>query len=110
MKKLTKDADTLICLMYKQYLESRKADIPKSKAKYFGSSHDIQSALLTKEAPEDVDETCRELDRAEYIYARYYDDEANDVTISDEAIIYMENRFKDGLVGVIDFLSKFKPW
>ena len=58
---------------------------------------------------EDVDETCRELDRAGYVDVLYADDMAYIVQLTDTAIIYMENRFKDGLVGVLNFLSGFIP-
>jgi len=34
---------------------------------------------------------------------------AYEVNLSDKAIIYMENRFKDGAVGVAKFLSNFIP-
>ena len=109
MDNLTRDAQKLICLMYKKYLESRKAGKPKSEAKCFGSSRNIQTSMLSKEPVEDVDETCRELSRAKYAVVYYADDMAYDVTISDSAIVYMENRFKNGLVGVIDFLTKVIP-
>jgi len=81
----------------------------KDRAKYFGGSDDIHSSLLPKESFEDVDETCRELSRAKAAVVQYGDDVAIDVWISDKAIVYMENRFKNGLVGVFDFLSKFIP-
>ena len=107
---LTKDADKLICLLYKDYLQKRKAGSPKSQASYFDSSHNIHEKLCPDLLFEDVDDTCRELSRAGMIHCLWADNIAFSVTLSDEAIIYMENRFKDGLTEILDFIEKIKPW
>lgn len=107
---LTKDSDKLICLMYKQYLNDRKNGISKSIAKSFGSSHNIHEDLLSDWNFEDVDDTCRELSRAGLIQCIWADNIAYEVFLSDNGIIYMENRFKNGLSEVADFIDKIKPW
>lgn len=106
---LTKDSDKLICVMYKSYLEKRKSGISKSNATHFGSSHVIHEELLPKWLFEDVDDTCRELSRAGLIKCLWADDIAYDVWISDLGITYMENRFKNGLAEIADFIAKFIP-
>lgn len=104
---LTRDSEKLICVMYKDYLEKRKSGQSKSQANSFGSSHNIHERLLPDWIFEDVDDTCRELSRAGLLNCMWADDIAYRVRISDQGIIYMENRFKNGLSGVIDFISKF---
>lgn len=104
---LTKDSEKLICIMYKSYLEKRKAGLPKSQANTFGSSHNIHEELCPEWIFEDVDDTCRELSRAGLLNCFWADNIAYSVNISDSGIILMENRFKNGLMGVIEFLSKF---
>ncbi len=106
---LTKDADRLLCLLYKQYLEKHKAGIPKVEAKLMGGSDDVQRDLLPKVSVEDVDETFRELDRAGFLSVNYYDDLAYSSQLTDLSIVVMENRFKDGLKGVLEFLAHFIP-
>ena len=106
---LTKDSDKLICVMYKSYLEKRKSGISKSEANQFKSSHAIHEDLLPKWLFDDVDDTCRELSRAGLIECSWYDNNAYNVRISDLGISYMENRFKNGLSEVIDFITKFIP-
>lgn len=106
---LTKDSETLICHIYKAYLEKRKSGIPKSDANYFESSEVIHRELLPEWLFEDVDDTCRELSRAKLICCKWGDDISIDIKISDLGISYMENRFKNGLAGVIDFITKFIP-
>lgn len=105
--KLTKDSDRLICLLYKDYLERRKSGESKSIARTFGSSHDIHNRLVPDQIFDDVDDTCRELSRAGLLDCMWADNIAYFVTISDDGIIYMENRFKNGLMSVVDFLTKF---
>ena len=107
-KVLTKDADALICVLYKAYLQRRKDGTDKFHAKLFGGSPDIHENLMPKWSFEDVDETCRELCRARYIDVVFDDDIANTVILSDVGIIYMENRFVDGLSGVIGYLERIK--
>lgn len=106
---LTKDSDKLICVMYKSYLEKRKSGIAKSRAKHLGSSHVIHEELLPKWSFEDVDDTCRELSRAGLIDCSWADNIAYEVRISDLGITYMENRFKNGLSEVVDFITKLIP-
>lgn len=104
---LTKGSEKLICVLYRNYLEKLKSGVPKSKAKLFGSSHTIHQQLCSDWLFEDVDETCRELSRAKLLNCFWADNIAFQVSLSDSAIIYMENRFKNGLLDVIDFLTKF---
>jgi len=105
---LTKDAEYMLCAIYKSYKDKRKSGIPKSDAKYIGNSEDIHKSLMSEWLFDDVDETCRELNRAGFVDCRYYDDTAHYVTLTDKAIIYMENRFVNGLTGVLDYMAKIK--
>lgn len=105
---LTKEADALICVIYKNYLLKRKSGVPKGQAKFFGSSLDVQTELMPKWSPEDTDETCWELHRSNMLICTEADCIAYFIQLSDDAIIYMENRFKDGLNSVLDYLSKLK--
>lgn len=106
--KLTKDSDYLLCSLYKNYLEKRSNGIPKSQASYAGSSEDMQSNFFPKWCLEDVDETCRELDRAGMLYCLYADNVVYESTLSDQAIIYMENRFENKVNRVLDYILKIK--
>lgn len=103
--KISKEADILICLLYKQYCDQRKGRVPKSKAKMFGSSEDIQEAILPKWSPEDVDDTCRELGKAKLLDCFYADDIAYIVHLTDEGIVYMENRFENNFKSLLEYLE-----
>ena len=103
--RLSKDADALICVVYKAYLERRKAGQSKRDARLMGGSPNIHKELLPKWSFEDVDETCGELSIAGLLNCQYADNFAYFVTLSDKGIIYMENRFKDGLSAVLEHLK-----
>lgn len=102
---LTKDSEKLLCILYKNYLEKRKAGVPKSTAKSFGSSHDIHESLCPNWIFEDVDDTCRELSRSGMLNCFWADNIAYHVNLSDFAISYMDNRFKNNLKDVLNFLT-----
>lgn len=105
---LTKDADALICVLYKKYCQDRKDGVSKVNAKLFDGSEQIFNELLPKWTYDDVDETCRELDRSGLVACFYADDVAQKVWFTDSGIVYMENRFKKGLSEVLEYLGKIK--
>ena len=102
---LTKDSEKLLCILYKEYLEKRKSGSAKSAAKSFGSSHNIHQSLCPNWIFEDVDDTCRELSRAGMLNCLWADNIAYHVNLSDTAISYMDNRFKNGLKDVVNFIA-----
>ena len=104
--KLTKDADKLISVIYKWYLEKRKDGTPKGRAKIIGSSELIHNSILPKWSFPDVDETCRELHRKGFLQCEYSNNVVDIAVLTDDAIIYMENRFPDGLNQVLGYISK----
>lgn len=108
-KPISNDANKLLCLLYKGYLEKRKSGETKDKAKSFGGYLNIQQNFVPKWTPDDTDDTCRELDREGYIECRYYDGHVFSSALNDSAVVYMENRFKSGLSEVMDTISKFVP-
>ncbi|OAB35673.1 hypothetical protein PMSD_11715 [Paenibacillus macquariensis subsp. defensor] len=106
--RLTKEADALLCLLYKDYLDKRQDGVPKSQAKFLGGSTDIQERLVTKLSLQDTDETCWELHRSNMLYCQSGNNVACLIQLTDDGIIFMENRFKDGLTSVLDHLGKIK--
>lgn len=102
---LTKDADQLVCSMYKAYLEKRKSGINKLSAKHF-EIEEIQSfKLCSSWSLPDIKETVAEINRAGF-GTMYF---SGGFFANDQFIIYMENRFVNGIKEVTDFLSKFIP-
>lgn len=106
--KLTKDSDYLLCSLYKDYLRKRADGIPKTAAINVGGSEEIQKEIFPKWSVEDVDATCRELCNAGMLKGFAADNIVYEATLSDQAIIYMENRFERNINTVMDYIIKIK--
>lgn len=101
---LTKDADKMICEIYAAYMKRRADGIPKRVAKDFADQAGWPSEYSSGWSSEDGSESLAELKRAGLIKLYLYDG----FSLNDEAIIYMENRFKNGVSEVLDWLGKLK--
>lgn len=102
---LTRDADKLACSMYKFYLERRKNGIDKNNARHFDFSEIKSIKCCSSWIDSDIKATVAELARAN-LGTMYLD---GGFFANDNFIIYMENRFINGLKDVTDFLTKFIP-
>lgn len=102
---LTRDTDKIFCLIYEEYLNRRKLGLPKSQAKLFDSPALLQKQFLQGMLEDDISDAILELSHAKAI-RMYYD---RSFYLEDAGIIYMENRFINGLKEVTDFISKFIP-
>ena len=89
--KLSKDAAYLLLQLYRSYQSKRNFGKSKREANYFINSHYIHEYLLPNWQFDDVDDTCRELSRANIIHVTWADNIANDISINDLGIVTMEN-------------------
>ncbi len=99
---MTKDADKLICCIYKNYLERRKSGISKSDSKYFEDNFYKSDKYLSSWSNDDIADTLEELENNGYISMFI----TGSFTLRDQAVEHMENRFKNGLSEVLDIISK----
>ena len=106
--KLTKDADALLCALYKSYREKRRLGQSKADAKLTGSASKIQSEIVPRWTLSDVEETCWELKRAGLLSTLDADNTVYHSSLTDDAIIYMEGRFKNGLSEFLGYLEQIK--
>lgn len=101
---LTKDADKMICQIYAAYMRRRADGAPKRAAKDFADQNTWPAEYVKEWNSEDGSESLAELKRAGLIKLYLY----GGFSLNDEAIIYMENRFKNGVSEVLDWLGKIK--
>lgn len=99
---LTKDAEKMLAQIYKTYLERRKSGVQKREAKNFTVLENWPPEYEGGWLSTDANETMNELQRIGFIKKGF----DRKFVLCDEAIIYMEGRFKRGLSDVADFLSK----
>lgn len=107
--RLTRYADKVLALIWKHYQEQLKAGVSRADAAYLGSSEHIREVCNITEPHDDVDDAFRELGGAGLLKNLYADDTIVESELDQSAIVYLENRFKDGMVSVLSFLSQFIP-
>ena len=100
---LSKDAYKTLCLIYKEYLSRRKNNISKSSSSMFQYTN--FETLFPDVNQEDFMSDLSELKRHNFV--KLYID--GSFILNSEAVVYMENGFKNGLIEVVDFISKFIP-
>ena len=104
-KHMTKDADKMLCCLYREYLNRINAGSSKTSAKDFTTEYANSDDVLCKWHPDDVDAKIQELRRMGYIKVYI----SGKYQLTDPGITYMENRFKNNINEVADFLTKFIP-
>ncbi|MSS91304.1 hypothetical protein FYJ45_24625 [Eisenbergiella tayi] len=102
---MTKDADKMICCIYKEYLQRRKLGNSIAESSLFSSEYFKNDPVLSKWHPDDCTEIARELKKMGFLDIWV----SGKFILTSEAITYMENRFKNGIVELTDFISKLIP-
>ncbi len=105
---MTKDAEYLLCILYKEYTERRNEGKSKRESSYFGSSKNVLDTFFGEWELEDLDETLWELGRLKYVSCLNADNTIYSFSITSTGIEYMENRFKNKFDDLIDTISKLK--
>lgn len=102
---MTKDADKMLCCLYKEYLNRINVGASKTSSREFTPEYIQSDDVLSKWHPDDVLITRTELKNLGYITVNII----GKFRLTDEAISYMQNRFKNGLNEVIAFITKLIP-
>lgn len=108
MKRITKDAATVLHTLYSQFWARRKTGQSKQTASFFGSAESIHDDLCNSMCIEDVEDAMCELDRVGYLVNDYGDDTIVQCFLTSVAIADCENAFSDKICSLVDFISKFR--
>lgn len=102
---LSKDADKMLCVLYKEYLQRRKDGMPKADAMCFEDGYMKGIKPLSDWLEADISATQHELADLgclkESIDGSCY--------LTESAVTILENRFKNGLKDVVSFLASILP-
>jgi len=111
---ISKDCDALLCVLYKQYLNRRAKGDSIEDSGYFGDDENIRKQLMPKWSVEDIATLSWRLNGHGLLDVFPGDDKANDVCLTEEGLIYMEQRFPTGIKAVLEHLGKLAalvaPW
>lgn len=102
--KLTKDSDKMLREIYASYLERRAAGVPKGAAKDFADETQWPEDYADSWKSPNAGESLAELKRAGMIKLFII----GGFKLTDDSIIYMENRFKNGLSEVLKTFGEIK--
>ncbi|QIK56633.1 hypothetical protein G7059_01615 [Erysipelothrix sp. HDW6A] len=102
---LTKDQSTYLVAVYKMYLDKIKDGQSKSQASNFESGFWKNSKYLMTWHPDDISQVHMQLSKIGLFKTWIM----GDFVLQPDAIFIMENRFKNGLKEVVEFLTKFIP-
>lgn len=106
MDDLTNEQKRLLVSMYKEVL-SRQPALSMEQANSFKDSDQLIELFSLDLSSDYVSELCWKLYSKGYILCSRGDDLASEISLSDKTIVFMENRFKEGLKDVLLFLSNF---
>ena len=101
--KLSRDADKFLCVMYREYLTRREHGVPKSEAGEFEEGLWRAFPELKNSISSDMDETVHELNDT----GLFKEDICGNASLTKDGVIYMENRFKNGIQELTAFISQF---
>lgn len=96
MDDLTKEQQKILVSMYKEVL-SRQPALSFDDANYFQNSDEVMRLFSPEQTSEHMSALCWKLKSKGYILCFPGDNLANDIELTDQTIIYMENKFKNNL-------------
>lgn len=108
MDDLTKEQKHLLVSMYKEML-SRQPELSLHDARRFENSDVVRDLFCPDKTYDHVSDLCWALQSKGYIECYPGDDLADEISISDDTIIYMENKFKNGIKDVVSFIASLIP-
>ena len=97
MNELSKNANKLRHVLYKEYLKRIKNGSSYRDAIMIGGSDYIGKVLTNKWNKEDLNDICKELDRNKYVNCEYNDGSVSMLILLDNTIVYGQNRVSSGL-------------
>lgn len=108
MDNLTNDAKFLLSSLYKAYLMRRNEGIIKAQAIRFIDAEEIHKNYMPEWKIEDVEFTCAELKKNDFISGRYLSNKLQYICLTTYAISQLEETFSDKLNKVLKFMEKIK--
>lgn len=91
---LTKEAAKLLNALYRSYQKARKMGEPRSEAVFLGGIEHIQKTVVPDWFISDVSDACWELAEEGLLECICGDNQIQTVALKQEAIVYMQSRFK----------------
>lgn len=102
MIQLSNDADILICQIYKEYLARIKQGIPRSEAREFDPGW--MEDLFPRTPRQEIFDYLEEISDA----FGFSIDMTGAFSLNSQVIVYMENRFTNGIKDIVEWAGRIK--
>lgn len=106
---LTKEPKTVLYHLYKEYCLRRTNGLSRNDSKELGSSESVQKLLFPDWSVSDVDDCMCELGQNGYLDNHHASNIIYCSSLTNKAIVTMENQKKETLLNVVNFLAQFIP-
>lgn len=103
---LTKESKKVLFKLYKEYLDRIKSGVSRADAKVFDPEI-INQTILSEYSSSDLNDYLCELGTNDYVSNFFGDGVVMHTSLTNSAISEIENRFKNGILDVAEFISKF---
>ena len=121
---LTKDAGTLLCILYKEYSRRKENGIEDRQARLFGDDSSIEKYLKSglnkqrrkaseKEPANNIVDICLELHNAGLLNCFFIDNTVGESELTHKGIAYMEGstgRRLSSLINALERIRSLLPW
>lgn len=105
---LTQNAEYLLCVLYKAYVERSKNNELADVAEYFGGSEDIQEDYIPDWPTSKIDNAAWELSDNGLLVVQPGDDTVCQSALTNDGISYMEHRFGHKLDTLLQRLATLR--
>ncbi len=105
---LTQNAEYLLCVLYKAYVERSKSDELADVAEYFGGSEDIKQDYIPDWTTDKIDKAAWELSNNGLLAVQPGDNTICQSALTHIGIAYMEHRFGHKLDTLLQRLATLR--
>lgn len=83
-----------------------RLDLPEHERRSFGGATEIHQVLLPEMSIQQIDEACRELDRAGFLSCFYADNTVAETYLLDAGLQHKHDTAKNTLLSILKFFKK----
>lgn len=107
---LTSRAKKLMRVLYAVFKEKVDRGVPSDQANYFYDDDNIRARYFPEWTSPDIADLCWDLHRKSLLIVQRGDDKANDVTLSQDGIAFMESRPARWFDKATEIFDRLKPF
>lgn len=104
-ERLTKQQKYILTTLYKQYVACLKEGHSNNTCNHFQDVNKVHSNYLQQFHFEDVNHDLKRLKALDFINGAFGDNTIIEIMLTDNTVVYFENRFKHNMKKIVKYLS-----